>query len=111
MIIRVKLHSAITGQIAEIARAKIANIGGSETLGNYATETLHGPCAARLNKGIVQRSFFIEKYPRKARYGDPAVLGPRSSALDGERKRISDELQGTSGSECGRAPSGNSQTI
>src|SRR6266702_1096041 len=26
-------------------------------------------------------------------YGDPAVLGPRSSALDAERKRISDEFQ------------------
>jgi len=26
-------------------------------------------------------------------YGDPAVLGPRSSSLDAERKRISEELQ------------------
>jgi hypothetical protein len=66
MIIRVELHSAITGQITEIERARIANIGRSETLGNYAAETLRGPCAEDLNKGIVQRSSFIEKHPGKA---------------------------------------------
>src|SRR5258705_11699421 len=68
MIIRVELDSAITGQITEIERARIANIGRSETLGNYATETLRGPCAEDLNKGIVQRSSFIEKHPRKAQH-------------------------------------------
>ncbi len=68
MIIRAELHSAITGQITEIERARIANIGRSETLGNYATETLRGPCAEDLNKGIVQRSSFIEKHPCKAQH-------------------------------------------
>jgi hypothetical protein len=35
MILRVELHSVITRQIVEIARAWIANIGSSEPLGNY----------------------------------------------------------------------------
>jgi hypothetical protein len=68
MIIRVELHSAITGQITEIEPARIANIGRSETLGNYATEMLRSPCAEDLNKGMVQRSSFSEKHPRKARH-------------------------------------------
>jgi hypothetical protein len=81
MIIRVELHSAVIGQITEIERARIANIGRSETLGNYATETLRGPCAEDLNKGIVQRSSFIEKHPRKG----PARLasGRQSSQSHG----------------------------
>jgi hypothetical protein len=61
MIIRVELHSAITGQITEIERARITNIGRSET-----PETLRGPCAEDLNRGIVQRSSFSEKHPRNA---------------------------------------------
>jgi hypothetical protein len=65
MIIRVELHSAITGQVTKIEWARIAtNIGRTETLGNYATETLRVPCAEDLNKGIGQRSSFIEKHPQ-----------------------------------------------
>ena len=65
MIIRVEQHSAITGQITKIERARIStNIGRSETLGNYATETLRCPCAEDSNKGIGQRHSFIEKHPR-----------------------------------------------
>jgi hypothetical protein len=37
-------------------------------LGNYATETLRGPCAEDLNKGIGQRSSFIKKHPHKAQH-------------------------------------------
>jgi len=60
MIIRVELHSAVSGQITKIERARIAvNIGRSETLGNYARETLRGPCA------VDQRSSFIEKHPTR----------------------------------------------
>jgi hypothetical protein len=67
MMIRVELRSAITGQITKIERAPIAtNIGRSEALGNYAAETLCGPCAEDLNKGIGQRSSFIKKHPHKA---------------------------------------------
>ena len=68
MIIRVELHSAIAGQITEIERARIANIGRSETLGNYATETLRGPCGEDLNKDIGQRSSLIKKHPHKAQH-------------------------------------------
>jgi hypothetical protein len=50
-------------QITQIERAA-TNIGRSETLGNYATETLRCPGAEDSNKGIGQRSSFIEKHPR-----------------------------------------------
>jgi hypothetical protein len=69
MMIRVELHGAITGQITKIERERIAtNIGRSETLGNYATETLRGPCAEDLNKDIGQRSSLIKKHPHKAQH-------------------------------------------
>jgi hypothetical protein len=64
-IIRVELHSAITKSL-RLPGARIASIGGRETLSNYATETLRGQRADDLNKGIVQHSTFIEKPPPSA---------------------------------------------
>ena len=39
IVVRVELHSAITGQVSELARMNIANIGGTQTKGDYHCET------------------------------------------------------------------------
>jgi hypothetical protein len=66
-IIGVELHSAITNSLRSPG-ARIAKIGNSEKLSNYATEMLRGQRAEDLNKGIDQHSTFIEKPPPSARH-------------------------------------------
>jgi len=38
IVVKVELHSAITGHIINLGTAIIANVGGSETLGNYKAQ-------------------------------------------------------------------------
>lgn len=56
IIVRVELHSAITGQVTELARAHISNIGGTETIRDYETCTLRGRDTAALDRRQVQRT-------------------------------------------------------
>ena len=42
IVVKVELHSAITGQQSEIARMVIDNIGGDETRGDYRCRTYRG---------------------------------------------------------------------
>ena len=42
IIVRVELWSAITGEVTEIARMNVANIGGTEHIGDYRCATLRG---------------------------------------------------------------------
>lgn len=55
IIVRVELHSAITGEVTELARARICNIGGTKASGDYRAETLRGRSTETLDKGQVQR--------------------------------------------------------
>ena len=64
IIVRVELHSAITHKVTEIARMRIANIGGTRTLGHYFAETYRGRSAEALSEGARQRSGTIRDYPR-----------------------------------------------
>ncbi len=64
IIIRVELHSAITGKVTEIARMGIANIGGDRRHGNYFAETYRGRSSAELARRTRQRSGTIKHYPR-----------------------------------------------
>ena len=70
IVVRVELHSAVTGQVTELARAIIANTGeGTATVGNYKAWTLFGrdrvalDGAQRTNK--MQRAGQVLKYPRQ----------------------------------------------
>lgn len=55
IVVRVELHSAITGKRTELARMQIANVGGDMVRRNYACRTLRGRDTDALDKGITQR--------------------------------------------------------
>lgn len=55
IVVRVELHSAITGKATELARMHIANLGGDAQRGNYDVRTLRGRDHAALDRTIVQR--------------------------------------------------------
>lgn len=67
IVIRVELHSARTKAIIEIARMYIKNCGdsGSEEIGNYVAETIHGRGKGQLDRRKVQRACAFGDYPRK----------------------------------------------
>ena len=65
LVVRVELHSAITGRVSEIARMNIANTGGGTGKnGDYRCETLRGRDKAVLDRRQVQREGKVLNYPR-----------------------------------------------
>jgi hypothetical protein len=64
IVVRVELHSAITGRVSELARMNIANVGGTKTKGDYACETLRGRSKEALDQRVRQRSGSVRDYPR-----------------------------------------------
>ena len=67
IIVRVELHSAVTGQVTEIARMLIANDGqGTQTHGDYYCTTFRGRTKDALNNCSVQRKGQTKNYPRLA---------------------------------------------
>jgi hypothetical protein len=64
IIVRVELHSAVTGMVTEIARMRICNIGGTRERGDYRAETFRGRSAQQLARLIRQRAATISDYPR-----------------------------------------------
>lgn len=64
IVVRVELHSAITGKVTEIGLMGIANIGGTRQRGHYFAETYRGRSAPDLAKRTRQRSCAIKDYPR-----------------------------------------------
>lgn len=53
IVVRVELHSAITGDVTELARAVIDNIGGTATRGDYRARTIKGRNREALQAGMV----------------------------------------------------------
>lgn len=66
IVVRVELHSAITGQVSELARMHIANVGGTATKGDYQVTTLRGRDKTALDRNQGQRGGFVRNYPRLA---------------------------------------------
>lgn len=66
IVVRVELHSAVTGQVSELARMNICNVGGTATKGDYQCETLRGRSKKDLDRRTVQRSGSVRNYPRLA---------------------------------------------
>jgi hypothetical protein len=65
IVVRVELHSAITGQVQELARMHICNRGdGTQEIGNYIVTALRGRDRATLDKGVAQRSAEVLGHPR-----------------------------------------------
>ena len=57
IVIRVELHSAITGKVKEIGRVVIDNIGGTRTRGNYRCRAYRAGSrlTAGLEKNVIRR--------------------------------------------------------
>lgn len=50
LVVKIELHSAITGKITEIGSMKLWNTGaGTRRRGDYRAELLSGRCKAKLN--------------------------------------------------------------
>lgn len=50
IIVKVELHSAVTGKTTELARMMIANVGGTDAKGNYECVTYRGKSKDALDK-------------------------------------------------------------
>ena len=67
IVVRVELHSAITGRVTELARMEIANDGaGAATHGNYDGVTFKGRDAGALDRRVEARLGAVENFPRKS---------------------------------------------
>lgn len=64
IVVRVELHSARDGSTRELARLHVANIGGTEQLGDYDVAVLRGCSTAQLDRLQVQRRGRVERHPR-----------------------------------------------
>lgn len=62
LIVRIELHSAVTGKISEIGRMRIYNDGtGDGRRGNYVVERMR-----RGKPKTVQRTGRVDNYPRQS---------------------------------------------
>lgn len=59
LIVKIELHSAITGEVSEIGRLHICNIGGTAKRGDYEAGVLR-----RGGKGRYTRTGKVSNYPR-----------------------------------------------
>jgi hypothetical protein len=66
IIVRVELHSAITGKTTELARMHLCNAGGSDTVRDYDVRTLRGRSTRALDAGLVQRKGKVLGHPSLA---------------------------------------------
>ncbi|WP_193751746.1 hypothetical protein [Sphingomonas sanguinis] len=60
IVVRVELWSAVTGNVTEIARMTIDNIGGTEQSGDYRVRTMRGRSAEALHKAMLANTLSRE---------------------------------------------------
>jgi hypothetical protein len=66
IVVRVELHSAVTGEVTELARAIISNDGtGTQQRAHYKATTLHGRSREQLDRLTPQRTTTLRDWPRK----------------------------------------------
>jgi hypothetical protein len=68
IVVKVELHSAITGKVTELARMIVHNIGGTRNSGDYEVEILRGRSAKDLDKRIAQRKARVLGHPRLSQH-------------------------------------------
>lgn len=68
IVVRVELWSAVTGEVSELARMTIDNVGGTDQLGDYRTRTMRGRSAEALHRAMlndtIQREGKVIGHPR-----------------------------------------------
>ena len=66
ILVRVELHSALTGRVTELARMIIVNDGaGSRTVGNYVGTSYRGRSREQLDKGVTLHNGKVAGFPRQ----------------------------------------------
>ncbi|MET4895770.1 hypothetical protein RN629_01190 [Sphingomonadaceae bacterium jetA1] len=60
IVVRVELWSAVTGNVTEIARMTIDNIGGTVQSGDYRVRTMRGRSAEALHKAMLANTLSRE---------------------------------------------------
>ena len=69
IMVRVELHSAITGKVTELARMLISNVGdhpAGPSRGNYVVQVLRGRDKETLDNHHVRKEGIVDNYPRLA---------------------------------------------
>lgn len=70
IIVKVELHSAISGEVTELGRMMIDNVGGNFTVGDYRARTYRGRDSKALDRsmqeGRVTREGRVESHRRQA---------------------------------------------
>lgn len=56
IIVRVELWSAVTGDVTELARMTIDNVGGTHHLRDYRTRTLRGRSRQALDRALLNNT-------------------------------------------------------
>lgn len=64
IVVKVELHSAVTGKVTELARMIIANVGGTSTRGDYRCVSFTGRSKEALDKQVPNRTGSVKNYPR-----------------------------------------------
>jgi len=64
LVVRVELHSAITGKVTELARMDIANVGGTAQRGDYYVSVMRGRSREALAMRKAHRNGQVKDYPR-----------------------------------------------
>lgn len=68
IVVRLELHSAIDGQVSELARMNICNIGGTKHHGDYQAETFRGRSTEQLDRFVIQRQATVTGHPRLSKH-------------------------------------------
>lgn len=69
IVVRVELHSAVTGKVTELGRMHIANDGtGTASKGHYDGYTIRGRSREALDVGVPQRRARVENYSRESQH-------------------------------------------
>lgn len=63
IVVRVELWSVITGEVTELARMHICNVGGDQRLRNYEVTSFTGRSRAQLDRRQVQRQGRVDQWP------------------------------------------------
>lgn len=70
LVVKIEMHSAITGKVSEIGRMNIGNVGGTKTRGDYEVQVLrkqiggHWPDSWTSDSKKVARTGEVKNYPR-----------------------------------------------
>lgn len=69
LIVKIELHSAVTGEISEIARMRLYNDGhGTGRRGGYVGEVFRGRSFEALDKATIHKRGEIKNWPRLDRH-------------------------------------------